>query len=433
MPTTPPLPRQNTIVRPGEIQGVGLHTGAEVRMRIHPAPVDTGIVFRRTDLPGSPDIPANLAHVVGTDLGTSIGQGEARLHTVEHLLSALVAREIDNAFVEVDGVELPAADGSAREFARMLDGCGLQEQDAPAKYLTVDQTFSLSKDRSEYVVAPAQDYRVSATIEFDHPLIGRQFASFRVADPSFATEVLPARTFGFLRDVEAMRGRGLAMGGSQDNAVVLTEDGVLEGTQLRFPDEFVRHKALDVVGDLALVGARIRGHVIAERPGHLGNVALAKELVARAEKKALARPILNIEQISQYLPHRYPFLLVDRVVEFEERKRIVGLKNVTINEPFFVGHFPGRPVMPGVLIIEAMAQVGGLLVLEQMENLDDKVVYFMSLDNVKWRRPVTPGDQIRFEVVVLQIRGATCRMRGVGTVDGHVVAEAEMMARVVDK
>jgi UDP-3-O-[3-hydroxymyristoyl] N-acetylglucosamine deacetylase/3-hydroxyacyl-[acyl-carrier-protein] dehydratase len=431
MPTTPP--RQNTIVRPGEIQGVGLHTGAEVRMRIHPAPVDTGIVFRRTDLPGSPDIPANLAHVVGTDLGTSIGTGEARLHTVEHLLSAMVAREIDNAFVEVDGVELPAADGSAREFGRLLDECGRQEQDAPAKFLTVDQTFSVSKDRSEYIVAPSQDYRVSATIEFDHPLIGRQFASFRVGDPAFEQEVVPARTFCFARDVEAMRNRGLAMGGSQENAVVLTDDGVLEGTQLRFPDEFVRHKALDVVGDLALIGARLRAHVIAERPGHLGNVALARELVARAEKKALARPILNIEQISQYLPHRYPFLLVDRVVEFEERKRIVGLKNVTINEPFFVGHFPGRPVMPGVLIIEAMAQVGGLLVLEQMENLDDKVVYFMSLDNVKWRRPVTPGDQIRFEVEVLQIRGATCRMKGVGTVDGHVVAEAEMMARVVDK
>jgi UDP-3-O-[3-hydroxymyristoyl] N-acetylglucosamine deacetylase/3-hydroxyacyl-[acyl-carrier-protein] dehydratase len=431
MPTT--TPRQNTLARAGEMQGVGLHTGAEVRMRVHPAPVDTGIVFRRTDLPGTPDIPANLAHVVGTDLGTSIGMGEAKVHTVEHLLSAMVAREIDNAFVEVDAAELPAADGSARDFNRMLEECGRQEQDAPARYLTIAETFSVSKDRSEYVVAPAKDYRVSASIEFDHPLIGRQFASFHVGEPSFHTDVLPARTFGFLRDVEAMRGRGLAMGGSQDNAVVLTEDGLLDGTSLRFPDEFVRHKALDVVGDLALVGARIRGHVIAERPGHLGNVALAKELVARAEKKALARPILNIEQISQYLPHRYPFLLVDRVVEFEERKRIVGLKNVTINEPFFVGHFPGRPVMPGVLIIEAMAQVGGLLVLEQMENLDDKVVYFMSLDNVKWRRPVTPGDQIRFEVEVLQIRGATCRMKGVGTVDGHVVAEAEMMARVVDK
>ena len=428
----PNTPRQNTIARPGELQGVGLHTGAEVRMRILPAPVSTGIVFRRTDVPDAPEVPALVSHVVGTELGTSIGAGEVKIHTVEHLLSALTAREIDNAVVELDAAELPAADGSAREFLRLLDGCGREEQDAPAKFLAISEAFSLSREKSEYVVAPADDFRVSVTVEYDHPLVGRQFGSFRVEGEAFEREVLPARTFGFLRDVEAMRGRGLAMGGSQDNAIVLTDDGLAEGTELRFADEFVRHKALDVVGDLALVGARLRGRVIAERPGHLGNVALARELVARAEKAALAHPILDIRQIMQYLPHRYPFLLVDRVVEFEERKRIVGLKNVTINEPFFVGHFPTRPVMPGVLIIEAMAQVGGLLVLEQMENLDDKVVYFMSLDNVKWRRPVTPGDQIRFEVEVLQIRGVTVRMKGVGTVDGKVVAEAEMMARVVD-
>ncbi|HLM67426.1 MAG TPA: bifunctional UDP-3-O-[3-hydroxymyristoyl] N-acetylglucosamine deacetylase/3-hydroxyacyl-ACP dehydratase [Longimicrobium sp.] len=431
MPTT--TPRQNTIARPGEMQGVGLHTGAEVRMRILPAPVNSGIVFRRTDVAGAADVPALLSHVVGTDLGTSIGHGEVKIHTVEHLLSAMVAREIDNALVELDAAELPAADGSAREFLRLLDACGREEQDAPARFLPVAETFSLIKEKSEYVVTPAQDYRVSTTIEFDHPLIGRQYGSFRVGDPSYADEVLPARTFGFMRDVEAMRGRGLAMGGSQENAVVLSEDGLVEGTQLRFPDEFVRHKALDIVGDLALVGARIRAHVIAERPGHVGNVALAREIVARAEKKALARPILNIEQIMQYLPHRYPFLLVDRVVEFEERKRIVGLKNVTFNEPFFQGHFPGRPVMPGVLIIEAMAQVGGLLVLENVENLEDKVIYFLGLDNVRWRRPVTPGDQIRFEVELLQVRGATVKMRGVGTVDGQLAAEADMMARVVDK
>lgn len=428
----PNTPRQNTIARPGEMPGVGLHTGAEVRMRILPAPVNTGIVFRRTDVPGAPDVPALVSHVVGTDLGTSIGIGDVKIHTVEHLLSAFTAREIDNAFVELDAAELPAADGSATEFLRLLDGCGREPQDAPAKFLVVPEPFSLSKERSEYVAAPADDFRVSTTIEFPHPLIGRQFGSFRVESDDFEREVLAARTFGFLRDVEAMRGRGLAMGGSQENAIVLTDDGLAEGTELRFADEFVRHKVLDVVGDLTLVGARIKGQIIAERPGHLGNVTLAKELVARAEKKALAHPILDIRQIMQYLPHRYPFLLVDRVVEFEEGKRIVGLKNVTINEPFFVGHFPSRPVMPGVLIIEAMAQVGGLLVLEQMENLDDKVVYFMSLDNVKWRRPVTPGDQIRFEVSVLQIRGVTVRMKGVGTVDGKVVAEAEMMARVVD-
>jgi len=412
---------------------VGLHTGARTRLRFLPAPVHTGIVFRRTDLAGSPEVPALVAHVVDTDRGTTLGVGEARVHTVEHVLSAAVALGIDNLYVELDGHEPPAGDGSASLFFDLLSDAGVEEQDAPARVLVVGETFSVNDKVSSYVVAPSPDYRVSTTIEFEHPLIGRQFGSFRISRDSYGTQVAPARTFCFEREVAELRERGLAQGGTVDNAVVLSETGVLGGAELRFADEFVRHKALDVVGDLALVGARLAAHVVAERPGHRGNVALARELVARQEKKALARPILNIEQISQYLPHRYPFLLVDRVVEFEERKRIVGLKNVTINEPFFVGHFPGRPVMPGVLIIEAMAQVGGLLVLEAMENLEDKIVYFMSLDNVKWRRPVTPGDQIRFEVEVLQIRGATCRMKGVGTVDGHVVAEAEMMARVVDR
>ena len=430
MPTTP---RQNTIAGPGELEGVGLHTGEAVRLRVAPAPVNTGVVFRRTDLAGAQDIPALVAHVVGTDRGTVLGVGEARVHTVEHLLSAVVARGIDNLVVELDAAEPPAMDGSAREFDALLERCGTQAQDAPARFITVDESFSLAKGKAEYVVAPSERYRVSTAIEFDHPSVGRQFASFDVTPESFAREVAPARTFCFEHEVEALRGRGLAQGGSVSNAVVLTEGGVMDGTELRWADEFVRHKTLDVIGDLALVGARLHAHIVAEKPGHQGNVALAKELVSRAEKKALARPMLSIEQIFQYLPHRYPFLLVDRVIEYEERKRIVGLKNVTINEPFFVGHFPGKPIMPGVLIIEAMAQVGGLLMLDTLENLDEKVVYFMSLDNVKWRRPVIPGDQIRFELEVLQIRGTTCRMKGIGTVDGHVVAEAEMMARVVDR
>jgi UDP-3-O-[3-hydroxymyristoyl] N-acetylglucosamine deacetylase / 3-hydroxyacyl-[acyl-carrier-protein] dehydratase len=425
-------PRQNTVAEAGSVEGVGLHTGAPVRVRVLPAAVNTGIVFRRTDLPGSEPIPALVQHVVGTELGTTLGIGEAKIHTVEHFLAAAVARGVDNAVVELDADELPAGDGSALPFLEALERCGVAEQDAPARYLNVEETFAFAKGTAEYMVAPADEFRIAATIEFDHPMIRRQFASFRIPQ-SFVPEVAPARTFCFLRDVEAMRDRGRAQGGSLDNAVVLTEEGLVEGTQLRFPDEFVRHKVLDVVGDLSLVGARLHAKIVAERPGHAANVALARELVTRAERRALARPMLSVEQIMKYLPHRYPFLLVDRVVEFEERKRIVGLKNVTINEPFFQGHFPGRPVMPGVLIIEAMAQVGGLLVLEGMENLEEKVIYFMSLDNVKWRRPVVPGDQVRFEVEVVQIRNTTCRMRGVGTVDGNVVAEAEMMARVVDR
>ncbi|HKP74819.1 MAG TPA: bifunctional UDP-3-O-[3-hydroxymyristoyl] N-acetylglucosamine deacetylase/3-hydroxyacyl-ACP dehydratase [Longimicrobiaceae bacterium] len=431
MPTTA---RQNTIAAPAELEGVGLHTGAPVKMRLVPAPVNTGVVFRRADVEGAPKIAALVANVSTTDRGTTLGHGEARVHTVEHLLAAVVARQVDNLLVELEGPEPPAMDGSSQGFDAALADCGVQAQDAPARYITVDETFSLTKGAAEYVVAPAQGYRLSASIEFDHPAVGRQFASFVVQDGSFSRELAPARTFCFEREVEELYSRGLAQGGNVQNAIVLGEDGgIVAGTELRFPDEFVRHKALDIVGDLALVGARLNAHIVAEKPGHKGNVALAQELVARHERRAHTRPVLAIEQIMHYLPHRYPFLLVDRVVEFEERKRIVGLKNVTINEPFFNGHFPGRPVMPGVLIIEAMAQVGGLLVLEQMENLEDKVVYFMSLDNVKWRRPVVPGDQIRFEVEVLQLRGATARMKGVGRVDGNVVAEAEMMARVVDR
>jgi len=340
---------------------------------------------------------------------------------------------VDNAVVEMNGPEPPAGDGSARGFVDLVRRAGTREQDGPTRRVTVQEPFAVREGDAQYVVAPASSLEVSATIEFDHPCIGRQFASFTITPDTFAEEIAGARTFGFLSEVEALRARGLAQGGSPDNALVLTEDGLIEGASLRFPDEFARHKLLDVVGDLGLLGAHLNAHVVATRPSHRGNVALAKEISARAEKQALARPVLNIQQILQYLPHRYPFLLVDRVIEFEERKRIVGLKNVTINEPFFVGHFPGHPIMPGVLIIEAMAQVGGLLVMEAIENPEEKIVYFMSLDKVKWRRPVTPGDQIRFEVEIVQIRGQTARMKGVGIVDGQVVAEAEMMARIVDR
>ncbi|HEX6925473.1 MAG TPA: UDP-3-O-acyl-N-acetylglucosamine deacetylase [Longimicrobiaceae bacterium] len=426
-------PRQRTVSREGELRGTGLHTGIEARLRVRPAPVDRGIVFRRTDLEGASEVEASVANVVDTDRGTTLAVGEARVHTVEHILSAAIGAGIDNLIVELDGPEPPAVDGSAQPFLELLQGCGIEEQDAPVRIIQISDTFSVQEGDAEYVVAPASSYRISTTIDFDHPRIRQQYFSIEVDPERYAAQVAPARTFGFVREVEALKSRGLALGGSPENAIVLTDEGLHEGTDLRFPDEFVRHKTLDLIGDLALLGARLEGHVIAHRPSHRGNVELVREIQARAERKALARPILNIQQILQYLPHRYPFLLVDRVIEYEEGKRIVGLKNVTINEPFFVGHFPGHPIMPGVLIIEAMAQVGGLLVMDMIENPEDKIVYFMSLDNVKWRRPVTPGDQIRFEVEVVQIRGHTAKMRGVGIVDRQVVAEADMMARVVDR
>jgi UDP-3-O-[3-hydroxymyristoyl] N-acetylglucosamine deacetylase / 3-hydroxyacyl-[acyl-carrier-protein] dehydratase len=423
--------RQQTIGSATELNGIGLHTGGSAVVRFLPAPPDHGVRFRRTDLDGSPEVPADLDHVAATELGTTLGAGEVRVHTVEHVLAAVVALGLDNLSIELNGPEVPIMDGSFGPFFAALEAAGRQVQELRARVLELPAPVTVQADGgARYVAVPGEDFRISASIEFDHPLIRRQFGTFEITTDAFARDLAPARTFGFLRDADALRGRGLARGASMDNAVILDENG-LAGGELRFDDEFVRHKAGDVVGDLALLGSRLRAHVVAERPSHAGNIALARAL--RQSAGAAERPIVDIQKIMQYLPHRYPMLLVDRIIEFEAGRRIVGIKNVTINEPFFQGHYPGHPIMPGVLIIEAMAQVGGLLLMDAIEKPEDQVVYFMSLDNVKWRRPVTPGDQIRFELEVTNLRRHVCRMRGVGTVDGNVVAEAEMMARIMDR
>ncbi|MGH7474734.1 MAG: UDP-3-O-acyl-N-acetylglucosamine deacetylase [Longimicrobiales bacterium] len=424
--------RQQTLAAETELEGVGLHTGERTRLRFRPAAPDQGIRFRRVDLTGEPEIRAGLEQVSSTERGTSLGSDSVGVQTVEHLLAAAAALRLDNLVIEIDGPEVPIVDGSFRPFVQLFTDAGVVEQDRNARHVRLEQpVMAAGSGGASYVAVPAARYRISATIEFDHPLIGRQYGSFDVDASCFATELAPARTFGFLREADQLRRRGLARGATLDNALVLDEGG-LAGGELRFHDEFVRHKIGDIVGDLALLGARLEVHVIADRPSHAGNLALARELLRHANTGDGA-PIVDSQKIMQYLPHRYPMLLVDRVVEFEAGKRIVGIKNVTINEPFFQGHYPGHPIMPGVLIIEAMAQVGGLLLMDAIENPEDKVVYFMSLDNVKWRRPVTPGDQIRFELEMLQLRRHVCRMRGVGRVDGQVVAEAEMMARIVDR
>ncbi len=425
--------RQQTIAADASIEGVGLHTGEAVRVHFCPAAVDAGLRFRRVDIPGEPQVGAQLDNVASTDRGTTLSAGEARVQTVEHLLAAVSALDIDNLLIDVTGPEVPILDGSFRPFFDVLQEAGMREQERAARELVVaEPVTAAAAGGASYVATPAKGYRVSATIEFDHPLIRRQFGSFDVTAQDFQTELSEARTFGFRQEAEALRARGLARGATLDNAVILDENGLASG-ELRFPDEFVRHKIGDVVGDLALLGRRVRAHIVADRPSHAGNIELAKQLAAHANRNGAAAPIINAQRIMQHLPHRYPMLLVDRIIEFEPGKRIVGIKNVTINEPFFQGHYPGHPVMPGVLIIEAMAQVGGLLLLDAVENPEEKVVYFMSLDNVKWRRPITPGDQIRFELEMVQMRTHVCRMRGVGLVDGHVAAEAEMMARIVDR
>jgi UDP-3-O-[3-hydroxymyristoyl] N-acetylglucosamine deacetylase/3-hydroxyacyl-[acyl-carrier-protein] dehydratase len=330
----------------------------------------------------------------------------------------------------VDGSELPILDGSFRPWFEALREAGTAEQAGDVVSFVVLQPFEFREGGASYRVEPADTFQLSVAVEWDHPVIGRQAGSWVVDGDTFAREIAAARTFGFQHEAEALRQRGFALGGGLDNVIVLSDDGVV-GTTLRWSDEFVRHKAGDVIGDLALLGGRLRAHVHAERPSHQGNVALAQRLLRTAERRG--GTVLDISRILEVLPHRYPFLLVDRIIELEPERRVVGIKNVTINEPFFQGHFPGHPIMPGVLIVEAMAQAGGVLVMDKVENPGHKVVYFMSLDNVKFRRPVVPGDQLRLEVELVQNRGRTLRMKGEAFVEGQLVAEAEMMARVVDR
>jgi UDP-3-O-[3-hydroxymyristoyl] N-acetylglucosamine deacetylase/3-hydroxyacyl-[acyl-carrier-protein] dehydratase len=401
-----------------------------VTARCLPAPSGDGIVFRRVDLPGAPTIPARLSEVQSTERRTMLGSVEGGVQTVEHLLAAAAALEIDDLIVELDGPEPPIGDGSFSPYLEALEAAGVVEQPGEPVVYRVLAPFQLVEADSSYVVAPAKSLRLTTTIEWPHPLIGRQSGSYDITPEVFGRELAGARTFGFLHEAEALRSRGLALGAALDSTLVLSEKGLVGG-ELRWADEFVRHKAADILGDLALSGGRVQAHVIATRPSHQGNIALARWLTRTGQRDGGVA--MDIGRILDVIPHRYPFLLVDRILEVEGTKRIVGIKNVTINEPFFQGHFPGHPIMPGVLIIEAMAQVGGMLLLGTIEDPEQKVVYFMSLDNVKFRRPVLPGDQLRCELEMVQNRGRTCRMKGVAYVDGNVVAEAEMMARVVDR
>ncbi len=421
---------RRTLAGRAEVSGTGLHTGCAVTARCLPASSGTGIVFRRMDLPGAPTIPARLSEVQSTERRTVLGAGEVAVQTVEHLLAAAAALQLDDLIVELDGPEPPIGDGSFAPYLEALDTAGVVEQPGEPIVYRVTAPFQLAEADSTYVVAPAKSLRLTTTIEWPHPLIGRQSGSYDINPEAFGRELAGARTFGFLHEAEALRSRGLALGAALESTLVLSDEGLVGG-ELRWADEFVRHKAADILGDLALTGGRVEAHVIATKPSHQGNIALARWLTRTGQRDGGVA--MDIGRILDVIPHRYPFLLVDRILEVEGTRRIVGIKNVTINEPFFQGHFPGHPIMPGVLIIEAMAQVGGMLLLGTIEDPDQKVVYFMSLDNVKFRRPVLPGDQLRCELEMVQNRGRTCRMKGVAYVDGNVVAEAEMMARVVDR
>ena len=420
---------RTTLARPATLEGIGLHLGVQCKLTFQPARSRQGIIFRRTDCPGLPKIRAHVSEVSSSERRTQLGKGDHAVHTVEHVLAAVSGMGIDDITIDMDGPEPPILDGSAAPFLTALSEAGLASVEGEPEFLHLTEPVRIIDGASVYEAYPFDGLELDVTIEFPHPLIGKQSRRFTVTRDSFASELSRARTFGFVHEVESLRAKGLIKGASLDNAVVLDDSDILSG-DLRWSDEFVRHKAMDCIGDLALAGSKVRARIVAVKPSHRGTVTLVREMVKAGRKE---KGMYTIEDIMKVLPHRYPFLLVDRILEIEEKKRIVGLKNVTINEPFFQGHFPGHPIMPGVLIIEAMAQVGGMLLMGSFEEPESKVVYFMSLDNVKFRRPVKPGDQIRFEIEIVQIRGAVCKMRGVGMVEGEVVAEADMAAMVRDR
>jgi UDP-3-O-[3-hydroxymyristoyl] N-acetylglucosamine deacetylase/3-hydroxyacyl-[acyl-carrier-protein] dehydratase len=445
-------PSQRTIAKPIAFEGVGLHTGMPCRVEFRPAPPDTGIRFIRLDLPGAPEIPvspeyarADTEHMRRTILKS----GDAEVHTVEHILAAAAGLEIDNLAIALTSKE-PAEprDGSAAPYVRMFQEAGLVDQHVPRRFFRVSEPVRYEENGVVLVALPHDGLRIDFTIEYDDAYLGTQHATYDIDKDVFVKEIAPARTFVLQRDVDALRSQGMILGGTLQNAVVVQPKGILNQEPLRFENEFVRHKILDFIGDLYLLGRPALGHFVSIKSGHATNVRFVQRLAAserpgkqepggragRAGKGNGTRdPVeLDIAAIMKIMPHRYPFLLIDRILSLEEN-RVVGIKNVTINEPFFAGHFPGHPIMPAVLIIEAMAQCGGVLLLNSSYQPEEKLVYFIGIDRAKFRKPVRPGDQLRFELTLLRLKSRICKMEGKAYVDGDLVAEAELLSSIVDR
>jgi len=438
-------------------------------MTFKPAPENYGIRFIRVDLEGKPEIPAIADNVVDISRGTTIGVGDAKVHTIEHVLAATVGLQIDNLIIELDASEPPIGDGSSIPYVEALRKVGFVQQNEPKDYLIIDETviYHEEENQIDIVALPLDSYRVTVMVDYQNPALGSQHTGLFDLEKEFVSEFAPARTFCFLSEVEELASKGLIKGGDLDNAVVIVDkkateteltnmqktlglkeklsigdNGILNNKELRFRNEPVRHKLLDLIGDLALIGAPVKAQVLAARPGHRANVEFAKQVRKLYQQKKLVKKyqfvkkegtIFDINAIQRILPHRYPFLMVDKIIELELDKRVVGVKSVTINEPFFQGHFPGQPIMPGVLIIEAMAQTSGILILNSLPDFKEKLVYFMQINNAKFRKPVLPGDQLFLEIVLVSKKTKIFLMKGKAIVNDKIVAEADFMAGVVDR
>ncbi|MDX2129400.1 MAG: bifunctional UDP-3-O-[3-hydroxymyristoyl] N-acetylglucosamine deacetylase/3-hydroxyacyl-ACP dehydratase [Chloroherpetonaceae bacterium] len=461
---------QRTIKGDISIYGTGLHTGQDCRITFKPAPEDYGYRFVRADLPNSPEIPADIDHVVDIRRGTTIALGDAKVHTTEHVLSALYGLQIDNCRIELTGPEPPVCDGSSKAFVDALLSVGFENQSSPRNYLVIDETIQYSNPEKQIdiVALPLDDFRMTVMVDYNNPALGSQHTGLFNMEKEFATQFAPARTFCFLSEVQDLANQGLIKGGDVDNAVVIVDrkmnpdelddlakkisrngarleigaNGILNNRELRFPNEPARHKLVDLLGDLALIGMPVKAQILAARPGHAANVEFVRKLRKLVDRNKLARKFQHEKKagvvfdpiaVQKILPHRYPFLLIDKITEFKLDEKIVAIKNVTFNEPFFQGHFPNNPVMPGVLILEAMAQSGGIMLLNGNENMDQKLVYFMGIDKARFRKPVLPGDTLVIESVMKSRRRSVCQFTSQVFVRGELVCEAELMATVVDR
>ena len=436
-----PADAQQTLAAAATLEGTSLHTGGKVSLTIKPAPENHGFKFRRVDIPDQPFIDADVDKVQTVERATTLAEGSVKVHTVEHVLSALCGMGVDNAIIEMDSNEPPIGDGSSKPFVELIKKAGIASQNAPRKTWEIREPIHHEcGDGSLLTIVPSKTFRVSVTNVGPDGRFAQYFSS-EVTPEIYETEIAPARTFVYYEDVKPLLEKGLIKGGSLENAVVVRGDQVMSKEAVRFDNEFARHKALDLIGDLMLSGKRILGHVICVKPGHGPNTQLASIIKREYSRmRSLAAPfsipsgeaVLDINDILKILPHRYPFLMVDRIIDFEGDTKCTGVKNVTVNEPFFPGHFPDHPIMPGVLQLEAMAQVSSIVMLRKPENVG-KIGYFMSADKVKWRRPVLPGDTLYIEAEMTRSRGAIGTARCRCLVNGKVASEAELKFALVDK